>query len=181
MNYRTLEEICREKERVLGALESVVGPLTGPQLSFRPAPGAWGVAEIVEHLAIVEPGMIRLVRSLSEKAETHTGPGAAPFSVSLGDGIVTGATGKFTTRPEAVPKGNATVGDSFRTLRAVQAELFGLRPRRAAVDVSSVKFTHRMLGDMTLGQWCAFFGAHEERHLGQIRSVISAPGFPKQA
>lgn len=37
----------------------------------------------------------------------------------------------------------------------------------------------RVLGDMTLGQWCAFLGAHEERHLGQIRSVIAAAGFPK--
>jgi hypothetical protein len=181
MNYRDLDEIYREKERVFGALETAVGPLTVPQLSFRPAPDAWGVAEIIEHLAIVEPGMIRLVRSLAEKADSHTGLAPVPFAVTLSGGIVTGATGKFKTRPEAVPTGKVPVRDSLRTLRHVQAELFDLRPRLVAVDVSSVKFTHRALGDMTLGQWCAFFGAHEERHLGQIRSVISAPGFPKQS
>jgi hypothetical protein len=179
MNYRDLDEIYREKERVLGTLEDVVAPLTARQLSFRPASDSWGVAEIVEHLAIVEPGMIKLVRSLTDKAQSRSGPEPAPFDVTLSDGIVTGETGKFITRPEAVPTGNVPVADSLRTLRGVQGELVDLRSQLARVDVSSVKFAHRALGDLTLGQWCAFFGAHEERHLGQIRSVIAAAGFPK--
>jgi hypothetical protein len=32
---------------------------------------------------------------------------------------------------------------------------------------------------MSLGQWFAFIGAHEARHLGQVRIVISSAGFPR--
>ena len=179
MTFHDIEEIYRDKERVLDAIAKAVLPLSASQLSFRPAAGAWSVAEIVEHLAIVEPGMIRVVGSLAEKAESNRGTAVASLEVTLDDGIRTGATGKFKTRPDAVPTGNVPAGESLKTLRRIQAELLDLRPRLGAVDVSSVKFPHRALGDMTLGQWCAFIGAHEERHLGQIRSVISSASFPR--
>jgi hypothetical protein len=123
--------------------------------------------------------MLRLVLSLTEKAESVRGEAPPPFEVMLDDGIRTGATGKFVTRPEAVPTGSVPAGESLQTLRGIQAQLLDLRPRLRAVDVSSVKFPHRALGDLTLGQWCGFFGAHEARHLGQIRSVISSAGFPR--
>jgi uncharacterized damage-inducible protein DinB len=179
MTFHDLDELYDNKERVLTTIEQTVGPLSPSQLSFHPAPGVWSVAEIIEHLVIVEPGMMRVVGSLTEKAESDRGTTPAPFEVTLDDGIRTGSTGKFVTRPDAVPTGNVPAGESLKTLRRIQAELLDLRPRLGAVDVSSVKFPHRALGDMTLGQWCAFIGAHEERHLGQIRSVISSASFPR--
>jgi len=177
MTFPGLEELFAEKKRVLGSIEQTILPLSARQVSFRPGPDAWNVGEIAEHLSIVEPGMMKLVRSLVEKA----GPASAavPFSVTLDDGIVTGASGKFITRPEAVPTGNVTPVKSLQILRTIQSDLIDLRPKLAGVDVASVKFMHRALGDLTLGQWCAFFGAHEARHLGQMRSVISSAGFPR--
>jgi uncharacterized damage-inducible protein DinB len=177
MTLNGLEELYGEKKRVLGTIEQTVKPLSLKQVSFRPKPDAWSVGEIVEHLSIVEPGMIRLVRSLVEKAAPRSA--GAPFSVTLDDGIVTGATGKLVTRPEAVPTGNVIPAKSLQILQTIQSELVDLGPKLAGVDVSSVKFTHRALGDLTLGQWCAFFGAHEARHLGQMRSVIASSGFPR--
>ena len=177
MTFNGLEKLYGEKNRVLGAIEQTVKPLSLKQVSFRPRPDAWSIGEIVEHLSIVEPGMMRLVRSLIEKAVPVAAPGA--FSVTLDDGIVTGATGKFVTRPEAVPTGNVIPAKSVQILQSIQSELVDLRPKLEGVDLSSVKFMHRILGDLTLGQWCAFFGAHEARHLGQMRSVISSPGFPR--
>jgi hypothetical protein len=178
MTFRSLEEIYTDKERVLGTIEGAVRPLSDAQLAFRPAPDAWSVAEIVEHLAIVEPGMLKVVTSLADKASPRNGSSPAAIEVTLDDGIRTVATGKFKTRPEAVPTGGVPAGQSLESLRAIQSGLHGLRARLAGVDVSSVKFTHRALGDMTLGQWFAFIGAHEARHLVQIRSVISSAGFP---
>jgi uncharacterized damage-inducible protein DinB len=177
MTFNGLEELYGEKKRALGTIEQTVKPLSLRQVSFRPKPDGWSVGEIIEHLSIVEPGMMKLVRSLVEKAAPASA--AAPFSVTLDDGVVTGATGKFVTRPEAVPTGNVIPAISLQILQAIQSELVDLRPKLAGVDVSSVKFMHRALGDLTLGQWCAFFGAHEARHLGQMRSVITSAGFPR--
>jgi len=179
MTFHDLEEILEDKESILLQVESAVRPLSASQLTFRPAPGVWTVAEIVEHLSITETGMIRVIHSLTEKAESAGGSAALGFEVTLDDGIVTGGTGKVRTRPEAEPTGTISAADSLGRLRAIQADLLGLRPRLSAVDVTAVKFAHRTLGDMTLGQWCAFIGAHEARHLGQIRSVVSSAGFPR--
>jgi hypothetical protein len=179
MTFRSLEEVYSDKERVLEAVEQTVRSLSDSQLAFRPSPDAWSVAEIVEHLAIVEPGMLRVVSSLAEKASPrNVSSPAAIDEVTLDDGIRTVATGKVRTRPEAVPTGSVPAGQSLESLRAIQSALQELRARLAGVDVSSVTFMHRALGDLTLGQWCAFIGAHEARHLVQIRSVISSAGFP---
>ncbi len=178
MTFTDLEKMYAEKMRVLVEIENTVGSLSPAQLSFHPAPEAWSVAEIVEHLAIVEPGMIRLIGSLTEKAENEGRGSPARFEAALDDGIATRSTGKVRTRPEAVPTGNVPAPDSLKSLRAIQSQLEELRPRLGKLDVTSVKFPHRALGDMTLGQWCAFIGAHEARHLAQIRTVLSAPGFP---
>jgi uncharacterized damage-inducible protein DinB len=176
MTYYNLEEIFTDKVRILATLEKTVLPLSASQLAFRPAPGVWSVAEVVEHVSIVETGLIRLVRSLTEKAESVPGTIPAPFEVTLDDGLGSGKTGKIRTRPEFEPKGNVPLAESLHTLRGVQTGLLDLRPRLEAVEVSSVKFPHRALGDMSLGQWLAFIGAHEARHLGQIRTVISSAG-----
>ncbi len=177
MTFHELDALYADKLEVLGAIEQTVGPLSSAQLSYRPDPESWSVAGILEHLAVVEPGMLRVVSSLCGKAASL--PGAGPFQVALDDGIRTGATGKIKTRPEAVPTGKIPAADSLHVLRGIQADLLALRPRIAALDVASAKFPHRVLGDMTLGQWCAFIGAHEARHLGQMRSVISSAGFPR--
>jgi hypothetical protein len=178
MTFRALEEMYADKGEVLGSIEKIVASLSPAQLSFRPAPDAWSVGEIVEHLAIVEPNMFKVVGALTEKAEAAGDAAPARFEATLDDGIRTRSTGKVKTRPESTPTGSVPPEESLKTLRLIQSRLGDLRPRLAAVDASSVKFPHRALGEMTLGQWCAFIGAHEARHLVQIQAVLAAPGFP---
>lgn len=177
MTFHELDELYADKEGVLGAIERTVGPLSPVQLAYRPDADSWSVAEIVEHLAIVEPNIMKVVSSLSLKAAAS--PGAGPFHVALDDGIRTRTTGKIKTRPESAPTGKVPAAESLKALRVIQADLVALRPRLEVLDVSSVVFPHRALGDMTLGQWCAFIAAHEARHLVQIQSVISSAGFPR--
>ena len=178
MTFHALEEMYADKDRVLQAIENTVRPLSPAQLSFRPAPDAWSVQEIVEHLAIVEPNMFKVVGTLTDKAEAAGGSAPAGFEATLDDRIRSSSTGKVKTRPESVPTGKIPAEESLKTLRSIQSQLRNLRPRLAGVDASSVKFPHRALVDMTLGQWCAFIGAHEARHLGQMQDVLASPGFP---
>ena len=131
MTYHSLEELYRGKEMILDQVQRTVRSFSIVQLSFRPASGVWSIAEIVEHLAISETGMIRLIGSLAEKAESAGGTAPAHFEVTLGDGIVDGSTGKYKTRPEAVPTGNVPAIESLNALRSIQAEFLGLRPRLA--------------------------------------------------
>lgn len=178
MTYSSLDEIYADKAEVLAEIEATLGPLTPSQLAYRPLPGSWSIAEIAEHLAIVEPGQIRMIRVLIERAEAG-GKGPAPVSVTLDERFRDSANGKIKTRDQNVPTGSIAAADSLANLRTAQASLVELRPRLEIVDVASVSFTHPALGDLTLGQWLAFVGVHEERHLRQMRGVMASPGFPR--
>lgn len=179
MTYHSLDEIYEEKSRVFGALERRVLSLSAPQLNFRRSEGDWTIAEIVEHLSIVESAQIRLFQVLAQRAESARGVRPAPVDVSIDDSFRDGANGKIKTREQSEPTGNVSVGDSLQNMRSVQDRLVALRPGLDGLDLSAARFQHPAIGDLTLGQWLVFFGVHEQRHLGQIKSVMSSPAFPR--
>jgi len=177
MTYTSLDELFTDKTEALEEIGATVRPLSAARLGFHPTPGAWSIAEIVEHLAIVETGLLRLLRTLTEKAEKQ-GNNHSPVHISLDERYRDSVNGKIKTRQQSEPTGNAAAADSLESLRGIQAGLVELRPRLDRVDLSSVSFNHPALGDLTLGQWLAFVMIHEERHLRQMRGVAASPSFP---
>jgi len=178
MTYRSLDEIYADKAEALSEIEGMLRPLTPAQLGFHATPGAWSIAEIAEHLAIVETGQLRMLGALIEKAELG-GRGPAPVSVELDERYRDSANGRIQTRDQLKPTGTVPAPASLESLRRLQAGLFDLRPRLDRVDIGAVRFQHAVLGDLTLGQWVAFVGVHEERHLRQMRGVMASPAFPR--
>ena len=59
-------------------------------------------------------------------------------------------------------------------MRQSRAGLHALRPRIEATDLASVTYPHPAFGPLNFYQWLALIGLHEERHLRQIQSVLSA-------
>jgi hypothetical protein len=72
----------------------------------------------------------------------------------------------------------AVISESLRKLDNIHMQLRALHPRLRSVDLGLVRFPHWVFGPLTMGQWIAFIGAHEERHLGQIESILALPDFP---
>jgi hypothetical protein len=180
MTYHSLEEIFDEKRRALEAIGETVRSLSLPQAAFRLTPEAWSVSQVVEHLAAAEPGMLRLIGSLTRKAE-RLSPGAPAgglFEVHIPEEAGGGDGRKYRTRADFEPVRNLPVPSSLHVLEEVQRGLEELRPAIGLVDVTSVFFPHAELGPITLGQWLAFVGVHERRHLWQIRAVLASPSFP---
>ncbi|HTO94135.1 MAG TPA: DinB family protein [Bacteroidota bacterium] len=178
VTYSSLDEIYEDKAEVLEEIDATLTPLTPSQLAYRPLPGAWSIAEIAEHLSIVETGQLRMLRVLTEKAEAG-GKRPAPVSITLDERFRDSAAGKIKARQQNEPTGAVAAADSLANLLTIQTGLGELRPRLERVDVASVTFAHPVLGDLSLGQWLAFVGMHEERHLRQMRGVMASPGFPR--
>src|SRR6201990_2589399 len=90
MDYNSVAEIYDEIEGTRGRLLQSVEELSDEQQTFRPAPERWSVAEIVEHLSIVEGSVVRLVGSLLKKGESggHVRDDGAHFApVSIADAV----------------------------------------------------------------------------------------------
>lgn len=170
MNYNSVAEIYEDIEEKRARLLRGVEGLSDEQQAFRASPGKWSVAEIVEHLSLVERSVARLLGSLLGKAE---GAGqargdAVPFAhVSIEGFVEQSRTQKYSapesTRPDGVP-----LAESLARLRESRAAVQSLRHRFESVDGAATLFPHPAFGPLNLYQWLAFLGAHDARHLAQI-------------
>ena len=179
MTYRDLSEIFSVKGRSLAGLEQSTRDLSIAQLGFKPMGGGWSMANTLEHLALVEGPLVRLITTLTDKAAAATGPNPPlhSFEVSLEPYLERSRVEKYVTRDKFEPTGIVQAVDSLSVLREIQTELLSLRPRLQSVDPTLVRFPHWIFGPLDLAQWLAFVGVHEERHLGQIHAIISTAEF----
>jgi uncharacterized damage-inducible protein DinB len=174
MIYKSIDEVYAEKRLSLESLHRHTQHLTDIQAGFRPPSGGWTIAEILEHISIVEGQLLQLIVSLLKKTEqtTEAHAPAQPFDISLQSIIEEGRTQKYTTRDKYVPTGRVTVPESLGKLRDYNAQLVALKPRLESVDLTISTFPHWTFGQLNLGQWLAFIVHHEERHLVQIQSIL---------
>ena len=176
MIYTSVAQIIEQIDKTRERLYSRIEGLTDEQANMRPHPNAWTPGEIVEHLALIEDRLLRMMTMMLTKAESAgaqatDGTGEIkPFSL---DELIERARGEKYTAPEAVsPGGEATLADSLKKMRRSREELHALRPRIEATDLSSVTYSHPAFGSLNFYQWLAFIGIHEERHLRQAESVL---------
>lgn len=169
--YETIDET---RERLFNRVEG----LTDEQANAHLNPDTWSVTDIIEHLTIMEDRLLRMMKVMLTKAEgasTESNGGTIemkPFSI---DEFVERSRREKYTAPEAVrPSGTARLDDLLAKMRASREEVHALRPRIEATDLSTFTYPHPVFGPLNFYQWLALIGIHEERHLGQIESVLSA-------
>ena len=175
MDFNSVSEIYEEIDRTRGRLRSAVEGLSEEQQGFRPAPDRWSVAELCEHLSIVEGNVARLLGRMLGKAEADDGAaregGAAFAPVSIGEFVERTRDVKLDA-PEAVRPGSTrTLPESLAALAESRAALHALRPRLERVDGHALRFPHPAWGPLNLYQWLLFVGAHESRHISQIEAL----------
>jgi len=176
MNYNSVGEIFESIDGTRARLETSVGELAEGRDRFRAAPDRWCVAEIVEHLSIVEGNVVKLCEKLLAKAESDglTREEGAPFAPVSMDEFAERSRQKFTAPEQIAPSGARPLPDSLAALRSSREALRALRPRIERVDGTHLRFPHPALGPINLYQWLLFVGGHELRHLAQIEAVKQA-------
>lgn len=180
MIYTSVADIFTANDDVRRRLFARVGDLSAEQQGARSAAGGWSVAEIVEHLAIIERSLTQLLRMMLHKIEAGSdgAPHAdanlprafTPFSL---DDFIERARGKKFEAPESMrPSGRLSIADSIARLRESHAALEELRPRLEATDLTAAQYPHPAFGPLNVSQWLAFIGLHEERHVRQIERLL---------
>jgi uncharacterized damage-inducible protein DinB len=173
MTYNSVAEIYEDIERTRERLTRTVTELNAEQQDFRTSPETWSVADIVEHLSIVEGRVVKLLSTLIEKAESngHTLSADTPFApVSIAEQVELTRAQKLTA-PEQIQPTGMSLDDSLASLLRTRAALQSLRPRVELIDGTELRFPHPAWGAINLYQWIAFVGAHESRHLAQIEAL----------
>lgn len=180
MIYHDISDIFEMIEKADARFVSSVTNLTKTQENFRPAPDRWTIAENVEHISTVNNGFLRLTYKLLKQAEADPKPVKTdlqlPSLTMTDDGKL--KPGKWEAPEMVRPKGEVSAADSIEKNRQTINDLFALKSRLEAVDLSELSWPHPILGQLSLYQWFLLLGEHEERHRLQIEAIKLSPGFP---
>jgi uncharacterized damage-inducible protein DinB len=185
MIYQSVAEIYDSIDETRGRLTERLAGLSATQQNFRPSSGGWSIAEIVEHLAIMEERLLGLMTLMVKKAESaapESTDAARPFNaVSLDQFAERSRQEKFIAPETVQPSGQASIQDSLERMRQSRARLKALQPRLEATDFSTARYPHPAFGPLDLYHWLVLIGVHEERHLRQIEALISSPEYQATA
>ena len=82
MDSRSIDEVYQKNNDVADRLEALVGSLDKEQIDVLPKGEKWTIGNIVEHVSIVEAGVIRICGKLLRKAESEHKAADGTISVS---------------------------------------------------------------------------------------------------
>ena len=180
MIYHAIADIMAANERAQARFNAAVSTLSESQADFRPDENQWTIAEIVEHVSIVNDGFLRLTHKLLKEAESAPRPPMDDLNLGHTSLDENGQhhPGPFQAPDRVRPQGGARIEDSLAKMEATLAGLMEIQSRLEAVDLSEQMFPHPFLGPINAYQWLVLLGEHEDRHRGQIDRLKSTAGFP---
>ena len=153
--------------------------LSDKQLNFRAAEGRWTIAEIAEHITVVEEALFEWMTVGRFKPE----PSKCDNPFRVADGLIIGAItnrSRKATAPEpVVPTGRWKTKESliasFEKARGVTTDFI----KNNKSDLRGV-FGPSPLGTVDGFQQILFITGHSERHLAQLKEVKSDKNYPKK-
>ena len=160
----TLKRLDAVHERLATAVSAVDPEL----LSKRPAENEWSVAEVVEHLCLVEGAVMGNLRSKLKEP-----PVKVSFLKKLLPMRIVSLRVKRLEAPKIVrPAGSLPPMDEllkkYNALRADTKETCIKEGQR----LSNVCFKHPYFGDMDGAAAVSMIAFHEQRHLKQIHEIL---------
>jgi uncharacterized damage-inducible protein DinB len=179
MIYHNIADIMTANEHAQERFIAAASNLTEAQANFRLDENQWTIAEIVEHVSIVNDGFLRLTHKLLKEAEATPMPPKADLNLGHTSLDENGQQqGAFQAPERVLPQGGVRIEDSLAKMRLSLDGLAEIRSRLEAIDLSEQMFPHPFLGPINAYQWMVLLGEHEDRHRGQIERLKAAAGFP---
>ena len=144
----------------------------------RPAPERWSVAEVLEHLSIVELQVAKLLKRGLRIAQAEqplpADPDVSPVLPTV-DGPALVDRERALGAPEGgMPRKGLSAGEAWRALEESRAELREVLLAADGLATRSIVAPHPFFGELNFHQWIAFVGFHEARHAAQIRATVAA-------
>jgi hypothetical protein len=158
------------------SLLEVLSGLSDPQWHFKPSPDRWSIAEILEHIVIVE-GLVH-----ARIGQMQDAPLSEPDRINseVEETILTQVpkrSGKFQAPPPACPSHRWNPEETLA--RFVEGRTCTLQLLVEAPALRGHVIAHPFLGPWDGYQWILAAAAHGVRHTNQMLEVKACPGFPE--
>lgn len=187
MTFMGLEPTAESLGPLLDTIEAQargdLADLDHAALTWNPPGGGWSIAQVLEHLVIINTLYLAPMRSLVAGASRNGGAGREWKPSFMGRLLIksvlpTARKRKTFRKLEPGPRpGTEVVARFLDTLHEIR-ELLG---QARAIDMRKPRMTSPVSGlvrRLNLGDAFVITVAHAQRHMLQIERVIAAPGFP---
>ena len=176
MHARLAETMTFVEEKRRELLQSFEG-VDGEKLCRRVAPDGWSVAEILEHLRLVESGIARLITKRAGQAR-EAGLGeeksTAPVMPTFDRYSATLESAVMQAPAPVQPRANVDINEALDGLESSREALRAAVVSASGLSLGEIKHTHPFLGELDLYQWLIFIGQHEARHRKQIERTLKS-------
>lgn len=176
MHARLAETMTFVEEKRRELLQSFEG-VEGDRLCRKADSEGWSVAEILEHLRIVESGIARLITKRvgqareaglgEEKSTSSVMPAFEPIQTALD-------RGKMQAPVSVQPRVDVDISEVLEGLNSSREALRAAAVSASGLSLGEIRHTHPILGELDLYQWLIFVGQHEGRHKKQIERTLQS-------
>jgi len=162
------------------ALVDLVSAASPAQLSFKPAPEVWSIAEIAEHIVLSES----LIPGIATTAlASATDPEMVKQTSGKDQSVLTQVPvrdQKFKAPESLIPRksypNSKALLSAFKLAR--DANITYLRETKDPLRAHAVQ--HPALGPIDCYQVYLLLSSHTQRHINQMIEVMGNPAFPKK-
>jgi uncharacterized damage-inducible protein DinB len=169
-----IEEVLNYLDAERTSLREAV-ELVSPELRDQaPGPDRWSVAQVLQHLAIIEKRIaIGMTKWIADARAAGTGPESETSSVmnSLPLQLIADRSKPRESPEEVRPTGDIDAASAWTLLEQTRATLRAAILNGDGLALSEVVQPHPVLGPINIYQWALFVGSHETRHAGQVREI----------
>jgi uncharacterized damage-inducible protein DinB len=171
-----LEEVLNYLDSERAALADAVTSVPTELRDQAPGPDRWSVAQVLQHLVIIEKRIaMGVTKWVGDARAGGLGPEAETSSIlnSLNLALIADRDKRRDAPAEVRPAGDLDAAAAWAALEKTRASLrAGVLPGDG-LALSEVIQPHPVLGPINLYQWLLFVGAHEARHTGQVREIAA--------
>jgi uncharacterized damage-inducible protein DinB len=155
------------------ALREAVDTVPEPQRSHPPEPGRWSVADVLEHLALVEGRFTTILANRLAEARAEGLAEERETSPIVGTFDQAGVLDRTNRReaPEVVRPQGLDWKSAWSRLEETRRSFLAVFRSADGLALGDVAYVHPRLGSLNLYQWGVWIGAHEGRHTEQVREI----------
>lgn len=156
-------------------LHEAVASVPAHLREVRPGEGRWSVADVVEHLGLIEQRVAKLL-AMRVSAARASGVGPDPETSSVVDSYPNPerALDRVTKlqAPEPVrPSGALDAAAGAQALDQARVSLLSALRDANGVSLENLVQSHPVFGPLNMYHWMVLAGLHDSRHAAQIREI----------
>ena len=163
-----MKKALKRLDSVHQKLISAISPLEPNIYAQRPAEGEWSVAEIVQHLCLVEGRVTKELEAAIAREPQRVGF----FRRLIPTSIVSLRLIRVKAPKAMNPLDSPARDQAMKNFDRARSNLKTLCAAHSEERFRNLVFTHPFLGDIDGVATISFIGYHELRHYKQIREVL---------